>query len=105
MAGLQAPELSDEHVDEITQAGRTKPQRFYQSVLVQPDDKPADKPASPSKSKGLPLSSTLLLVAMFLLLLPLAMASPSMLGRRDGLGYANPLENGGKVLTVSRSPG
>ena len=104
MAGLQAPELSSEQVEEITQVGRSKPQRFFKGVLVQPEDKPAEKEPAASKSKGLPLSSTLLLVALFLLLLPLAMASPSILMARDGLGYANPADNGGRILTVSFEP-
>jgi hypothetical protein len=103
LAALQAPELTSEQVDEITQAGRTSPQRFFKGVLLQPEQKPAEKKSPSSKSKGLPLGSTLMLVALFLLLLPLAMASPAMLFGRDGLGYADPADNGGKLLTVSVS--
>lgn len=90
-------------MDEITQAGRTSPQRFFKGVLLQPEQKPAEKKSPSSKSKGLPLGSTLMLVALFLLLLPLAMASPAMLFGRDGLEYADPADNGGKLLTVSVS--
>lgn len=103
LAALQAPELTSEQVDEITQAGRTSPQRFFKGVLLQPEQKPAEKKSPSSKSKGLPLGSTLMLVALFLLLLPLAMASPAMLFGRDGLGYADPADNGGKLLTIAQN--
>jgi hypothetical protein len=102
VAALQAPELTSEQVDEITQVGRTSPQRRAAGMVILPE-KPAEKKSPASKSKGLPLSSTLMLVALFLLLLPLAMASPLMLIGRDGLGYADPVDNGGRILTVSHT--
>jgi hypothetical protein len=111
LAGLQAPPLTIDQVDEITRVGAAKHERYFPTVIIESKrEKEIKATISSKKAGGLPLSSTLLIVAMFLLLAPLALASPSfgsavdlrsMLPRRDGKGYDDPSSGGGSMVTVS----
>jgi hypothetical protein len=99
---LKAADLSSEHVDEITTVGSTQHARYFPSV-ISPYKK---KPSAKAVSKEFSLHAGLLLVAMFLLLAPLAMASPSYewlpaLGKRADQPYTDPHANGGNMITVS----
>jgi hypothetical protein len=110
LAAFEASELSEEQIEEITRVGSTKPERYFPHVVIEEQPKPTS--SGSNKKGGLPLSSTLLLIAMFLFLAPLALASPSpaarmglasTLSKRDGEGYMDPAAGGGSMVTVSRS--
>jgi hypothetical protein len=107
LAAFDVAELTSEQMDDITRVGSTKPQRFFEHVVI--EEEPKSKRSGSSKG-GLPLNSTLLLIAIFLLLAPLALAAPSpaprmgsasMFSKRDGEGYADPVTGGGSMITVS----
>lgn len=108
-AAFETSDLSEEQIEEITRVGSTKPERYFPHVVIEEQPKPAS--SGSNKKGGLPLSSTLLLIAIFLFMAPLALASPSpaarmgmatTLSKRDGEGYVDPATGGGSMVTVSQ---